>query len=167
VSRPNDLIQGTLDLLVLKMLALNSMNGWDISQRLKQISKDALDIPQGSLYPALYRLEHQGLIEAEWGESDNNRKAKFYTLTAAGRKRLKEETAGWLLAIHVALMLAALAGLTLAAALAALYLWQERRLKQRDVGVLRLRLPPLESLDRLSARTAAVSLSCPSCMAAS
>ena len=86
VSRPNDLIQGTLDLLVLKMLALNSMNGWDISQRLKQISNDALQVSDGSLYPALHKLEQEGWITAEWRPSENNRRAKFYSLTRAGKK---------------------------------------------------------------------------------
>ena len=95
MSKPADLLPGTLDMLILKAVSLNPLHGNGVLLRIKHISKDALDIPQGSLYPALYRLEHQGLIEAEWGESDNNRKAKFYTLTAAGRKRLKEETAGW------------------------------------------------------------------------
>jgi len=95
VSRPNDLIQGTLDLLVLKMLALNSMNGWDISQRLKQISKDALQVSDGSLYPALHKLEQEGWITAEWRPSENNRRAKFYSLTAAGRKQLARETREW------------------------------------------------------------------------
>ena len=88
MSRPNDLIQGTLDLLVLKMLALNSMNGWDISQRLKQISKDALQVSDGSLYPALHKLEQEGWITAEWRPSENNRRAKFYSLTRAGKKQL-------------------------------------------------------------------------------
>ena len=82
-------------MLILKAVSLNPLHGYGVLLRIKQISNEALEIPQGSLYPALYRLEHQGLIKAEWGESDNNRKAKFYTLTAAGRKRLKEETAGW------------------------------------------------------------------------
>jgi transcriptional regulator len=95
VSRPNDLIQGTLDLLVLKMLALNSMNGWDISQRLKQISKDALQVSDGSLYPALHKLEQEGWITAEWRPSENNRRAKFYSLTRAGRKQLQLETNNW------------------------------------------------------------------------
>jgi len=95
VSRPNDLIQGTLDLLVLKMLALNSMNGWDISQRLKQISKDALQVSDGSLYPALHKLEQEGWITAEWRPSANNRRAKFYSLTRAGRKQLQLETNNW------------------------------------------------------------------------
>jgi len=95
VSRPNDLIQGTLDLLVLKMLALNSMNGWDISQRLKQISNEALQVSHGSLYPALHKLEQEGWISAEWRPSENNRRAKFYSLTRAGRKQLQLETNNW------------------------------------------------------------------------
>jgi transcriptional regulator len=95
VSRPNDLIQGTLDLLVLKMLALNSLNGWDISQRLKQISKEALQVSDGSLYPALHKLEQEGWITAEWRPSENNRRAKFYSLTRAGRKQLQLETNNW------------------------------------------------------------------------
>jgi transcriptional regulator len=95
VSRPNDLIQGTLDLLVLKMLALSSMNGWDISQRLKQISKEALQVSDGSLYPALHKLEQEGWITAEWRPSENNRRAKFYSLTRAGKKQLQLETNNW------------------------------------------------------------------------
>ena len=95
VSRPQDLIQGTLDLLVLKMLALNSMNGWDISQRLKQISNDALQVSDGSLYPALHKLEQEGWITAEWRPSENNRRAKFYSLTRAGKKQLQLETNNW------------------------------------------------------------------------
>ena len=95
MSRPNDLIQGTLDLLVLKMLALNSMNGWDISQRLKQISNEALQVSHGSLYPALHKLEQEGWISAEWRPSENNRRAKFYSLTRAGRKQLQLETNNW------------------------------------------------------------------------
>jgi PadR family transcriptional regulator, regulatory protein PadR len=95
VSRPQDLIQGTLHLLVLKMLALNSMNGWDISQRLKLISKDALQVSDGSLYPALHKLEQEGWISAEWRPSENNRRAKFYSLTRAGRKQLQLETNNW------------------------------------------------------------------------
>jgi len=95
VSRPNDLIQGTLDLLVLKMLALNSMNGWDISQRLKQISNEALQVSDGSLYPALHKLEQEGWITAEWRPSENNRRAKFYSLTRAGKKQLQLETNNW------------------------------------------------------------------------
>lgn len=90
-----DLLPGTLDMLILKAVSLKPLHGYGILQRIRQISGDALEIPQGSLYPALYRLEHQELIAAEWGQSDNNRKAKYYTLTTAGRKRLREETAGW------------------------------------------------------------------------
>jgi PadR family transcriptional regulator, regulatory protein PadR len=95
MAKPADLLPGTLDMLILKAVSLTPLHGYGVLLRIKQISKEALDVPQGSLYPALYRLEHQGLIKAEWGESDNNRKAKFYTVTAAGKKRLKEETAGW------------------------------------------------------------------------
>ena len=95
MSRPQDLIQGTLDLLVLKMLALNSMNGWDISQRLKQISDDTLQVSHGSLYPALHKLEQEGWIASEWRPSENNRRAKFYSLTRAGRKQLQLETNNW------------------------------------------------------------------------
>ncbi|BDC52402.1 PadR family transcriptional regulator [Bryobacterales bacterium F-183] len=90
-----ELLPGTLDLLILKAVSLNPLHGYGVLVRIKQISGDALDIPQGSLYPALYRLEQQDLITAEWGQSDNNRKAKFYSLTPAGRKRLKQETDGW------------------------------------------------------------------------
>lgn len=82
-------------MLILKAISLKPLHGYGILLRIGQISKDALDIPQGSLYPALYRLEHQGLITAEWGESDNRRRAKYYTLTRTGRKRLREETASW------------------------------------------------------------------------
>jgi PadR family transcriptional regulator PadR len=82
-------------MLILKALSLKPLHGYGVLLRIRQISGEALDIPQGSLYPALYRLEHQGLIVAEWGQSDNNRKAKYYTLTATGRRRLREETAGW------------------------------------------------------------------------
>ena len=89
------LLPGTLDMLILKAVSLKPLHGYGVLLRIKQISGDALDIPQGSLYPALYRLEHQALIAAEWAASDNNRRAKYYTLTPAGRKRLKEETAGW------------------------------------------------------------------------
>ena len=95
MTKPADLLPGTLDMLILKAVSLTPLHGYGVLLRIKQISNEALDVPQGSLYPALYRLEHQGLIKAEWGESDNNRKAKFYTVTAAGKKRLKEETAGW------------------------------------------------------------------------
>ena len=90
-----DLLPGTLDMLILKAVSLAPLHGYGVLLRIKQISGNALDIPQGSLYPALYRLEHQGLIESTWGQSDNNRRAKYYTLTTNGRKRLKEETAGW------------------------------------------------------------------------
>ena len=90
-----DLLQGTLDLLILKTLALDSMHGWGVAQRIQQISKDALQVQQGSLYPALHRLEQQGWIEAEWRPSENNRRAKYYSLTRAGRKQLEVETANW------------------------------------------------------------------------
>jgi len=90
-----DLLPGTLDMLILKAVSLKPLHGYGVLLRIAQISKDVLDVPQGSLYPALYRLEHQGLINAEWGESENKRRAKFYTLTPAGRKRLREETASW------------------------------------------------------------------------
>ena len=90
-----DLLQGTLDLLILKTLALQSMHGWGVAQRIQQISKDALQVQQGSLYPALHRLEQQGWIEAEWRASDNNLRAKYYSLTGAGRKQLEVETANW------------------------------------------------------------------------
>jgi transcriptional regulator len=90
-----DLPQGTLDLLILKALSLGPMHGWAISERLHQVSRATLQIPQGSLYPALHRLERQGWIRAEWGASDNNRKAKFYELTSAGRKQLAAEARAW------------------------------------------------------------------------
>jgi transcriptional regulator len=90
-----DLLPGTLDLLILKAVSLKPLHGYGVLLRIQQISGDALSVPQGSLYPALYRLEHQGLIAAEWGTSDNNRKAKYYTITASGRRRLREETAAW------------------------------------------------------------------------
>ena len=90
-----EVLPGTLDLLILKAVSLKPLHGYAVLQRIRQISKDALEIPQGSLYPALYRLEHHDLISAEWGLSENNRRAKYYTLTAAGRRRLREETAGW------------------------------------------------------------------------
>ncbi|HEX7140428.1 MAG TPA: PadR family transcriptional regulator [Vicinamibacterales bacterium] len=91
----NELLQGTLDLLILRTLASGDMHGWGISQRLQQISNDVLQVNQGSLYPALYRLEQQGWVASAWGDSDNNRRAKFYSLTKAGRKQLAEETASW------------------------------------------------------------------------
>jgi transcriptional regulator len=90
-----DLLQGTLDLLVLKTLQSGPTHGWDIAQRIQQVSRDVLQVNQGSLYPALHRLEAQGWIASEWGESVNNRRAKFYKLTAAGRKQLDRETADW------------------------------------------------------------------------
>ena len=90
-----DFLPGTLDLLILKALSLGSLHGYGVLLRIQQISGGALLIEQGALYPALYRLEHQGLLASEWGTSDNNRRAKYYTLTASGRKRLKEETESW------------------------------------------------------------------------
>ncbi len=93
--QPIDLLQGTLDLLILRTLAPGPMHGWGISQRIQQISQDVLQVQQGSLYPALHRLEHRGWISAEWGASDNNRRAKYYQLTRAGRKQLEVETSNW------------------------------------------------------------------------
>ena len=95
MSKPTDLVQGTLDLLILKTIALQPMHGWAIAQRIRQISNEVLQVQQGSLYPALHRLEQQGWIQAEWGESDNNRRAKYYSLTKAGRKQLDQEMANW------------------------------------------------------------------------
>lgn len=95
MAKPTDLVQGTLDLLILKTVALQPMHGWGIAQRIRQVSKEILQVNQGALYPALHRLEQQGWIKAEWGESDNNRRAKYYSLTAKGRKRLKSELAEW------------------------------------------------------------------------
>ncbi len=95
MGKPAEILPGTLDMLILKAVSLEPLHGYGVLLRIRQISGDALEIPQGSLYPALYRLEHQALIEAEWGQSENNRRAKYYTLTAAGRRRLREETAGW------------------------------------------------------------------------
>ena len=95
MARNADLLPGTLEMLILKAISLEQLHGYGVLLRIKQISGGALDIPQGSLYPALYRLEHQGLIASEWGQSENNRRAKYYTLTAIGRRRLREETAGW------------------------------------------------------------------------
>jgi transcriptional regulator len=94
-TNKNELLQGTLDLLILRTLASGDMHGWGISQRLQQISNDVLQVNQGSLYPALYRLEQHGWITSAWGDSENNRRAKFYSLTRAGRKQLAEETASW------------------------------------------------------------------------
>ena len=90
-----DLPQGTLDLLILKSLSLAPMHGWAISERVQQVSRDTLQIPQGSLYPALHRLERRGYIAAEWGASDNNRRAKYYQLTRSGKRALESETAAW------------------------------------------------------------------------
>jgi PadR family transcriptional regulator PadR len=90
-----DLLQGTLDMLILRTLAGDAMHGWGIAQRIEQMSGAVLKVNQGSLYPALYRLERQGLIDAEWGASENNRRAKYYKLTRAGRKRLAEEASQW------------------------------------------------------------------------
>ena len=95
MGKTADVLPGTLDMLILKAVSLKPLHGYGVLLRIRQISGDALEIPQGSLYPALYRLEHQDLIAAEWGQSENNRRAKYYTLTAAGRRRLREETAGW------------------------------------------------------------------------
>jgi len=95
VSKPTDLVQGTLDLLILKTIALEPSHGWAIAQRIRQVSKDVLQVNQGSLYPALHRLEQSGWIKAKWGESDNNRRAKYYSLTAAGLKYLEQEHGNW------------------------------------------------------------------------
>jgi transcriptional regulator, Acidobacterial, PadR-family len=95
VGKQIDLLQGTLDMLILKAVWLGPLHGYGILLRIQQISKDRLEIQQGSLYPALYRLEHNGLLASEWGESENKRKAKYYRLTAAGRKQLQEETRNW------------------------------------------------------------------------
>jgi transcriptional regulator len=91
----NDLLQGTLDLLILKTLALQPMHGWGVAQRIQQVSKEALQIGQGSLYPALHRLEYRGWIQSEWASSENNRRARFYSLTASGRKQLEAELENW------------------------------------------------------------------------
>ena len=95
MSDETDVLQGTLDLLILRMIALEPMHGWAIAQRIQQISDELLRVQQGSLYPALHRLEHQGWITADWGVSDNNRRARFYTLTRAGRRQLETEVAKW------------------------------------------------------------------------
>jgi PadR family transcriptional regulator PadR len=95
LSKPSDLVQGTLDLLILKILALQPLNGWSISQRLKQISGDVLQVSDGSLYPALHKLEQEGWITAEWKPSENNRRSKFYSLTRLGRRQLEKESANW------------------------------------------------------------------------
>ena len=95
MTKPSDLVQGTLDMLLLKILALEPLNGWAVSQRLKQISSDVLGVSDGSLYPALHKLEQRGWIKAQWKASDNNRRAKFYSLTPLGRKQLEKEAADW------------------------------------------------------------------------
>ena len=95
MTKQLDLLQGTLDMLILKAVSLGPLHGYGVLLRIEQVSGGQLDIQQGSLYPALYRLEHQGLIASEWGESENNRKAKFYRLTAPGRKKLQSETENW------------------------------------------------------------------------
>ena len=95
MSKPSDLVQGTLDLLILKIVALEPLHGWAISQRLKQVSGDVLQVSDGSLYPALHKLEQEGWITATWKPTENNRRAKFYELTRAGRKELERETANW------------------------------------------------------------------------
>jgi transcriptional regulator len=95
MGKPVDLVQGTVDLLILKTIALEPMHGWAIAQRIRQLSDEILQVQQGSLYPALQRLERQGWITAQWGASENNRRARFYRLTRAGRKRLDREQAAW------------------------------------------------------------------------
>ena len=95
MAKPTDLVQGTLDLLILRTLALQPMHGWGIAQRIRQVSKEVLQVNQGALYPALHRLEHQGWIRAKWGESENNRRAKYYSLTPDGVKYLRQEHLQW------------------------------------------------------------------------
>ena len=95
MSKPKDVVQGTLDLLILKIVALEPMHGWAIGRRLSQISQDVLQVSDGSLYPALHKLEHEGWINAEWRASENNRRAKYYSLTRAGRRELDRERANW------------------------------------------------------------------------
>jgi PadR family transcriptional regulator, regulatory protein PadR len=95
MGKPSDLVQGTLDLLILKTLSLQAMHGWAIAKRIQQVSSEVLQVQQGSLYPALHRLEQQGWIKAKWAESETGRRAKFYSLTTAGRKQMETETANW------------------------------------------------------------------------
>jgi PadR family transcriptional regulator PadR len=95
MSKPSDLVQGTLDLLILKVLALQPLHGWAIGQRLRQISGEVLQVSDGSLYPALHKLEHEGLITSEWQVTEHNRRAKFYALTRPGRRHLEKESANW------------------------------------------------------------------------
>jgi PadR family transcriptional regulator, regulatory protein PadR len=105
-NEPLDLLQGTLDLLVLRTVAAQPMHGWGIAQRIQQISRDALQVQQGSLYPALHRLERRGWIESKWQASDNNRRSKYYSLTRSGKKQLEHETENWeriVAAVHLIL----------------------------------------------------------------
>jgi PadR family transcriptional regulator, regulatory protein PadR len=95
MAKPDDVLQGTLDMLILKAVSLGALHGYGVLLRIQQLANERLQIQQGSLYPALFRLEHQGLIASEWGESENKRKAKYYSLTAAGRRRLREQTRDW------------------------------------------------------------------------
>ena len=95
MSKPSDLVQGTLDLLILKLLAIEPLHGWAVSRRLKVVSQDVLQVSEGSLYPALHKLEQEGWITAEWKQTENNRRAKFYSLTRLGRKQLEAESASW------------------------------------------------------------------------
>ena len=95
MGKPSDLVQGTLDLLILRTIQLEPMHGWAIAKRIQQVSREVLQVQQGSLYPALHRLEQQGWIKSKWAESETGRQAKFYTLTAAGRTQLEAETANW------------------------------------------------------------------------
>ena len=95
MGKPTDLVQGTVDLLILKTVALGPMHGWAIAQRIRQVSSEVLKLNQNALYPALHRLEEQGWLKSEWGDSENNRRAKYYSLTKPGRKRLDEEVAQW------------------------------------------------------------------------
>jgi PadR family transcriptional regulator len=95
MSKPTDLVQGTLDLLILKTIALEQMHGWAIAQRIHQVSNEVLQVNQGALYPALHRLQQKGWITAQWGESENNRRAKYYSLTRPGKKYLQREQANW------------------------------------------------------------------------
>ena len=95
MSKPTDLVQGTLDLLILTIIGLEPMHGWAIAQRISQMSNDVLQVGQGSLYPALHKLEQQGWIEAEWRDSENNRRAKYYSLTREGRRAMKQEAVQW------------------------------------------------------------------------
>ena len=95
MGKPTDLVQGTLDLLIMKTVVLQPMHGWGIAQRIRQVSKEVLQVNQGALYPALHRLEQQGWIQAKWGESENHRRAKYYSLTRDGAKHLRQEEAQW------------------------------------------------------------------------